>query len=130
MGGAKVGDKLPVIENLLTKVDTLIIGGGMAYTFFKAMGYEIGQSILDEANIELAKELMAKAEQAGVKMLLPVDAVCADSFADEAAYDVYPRENMSADRQGLGHRTCFRRAFQSRAFKGSDNRMERPYGRV
>ena len=65
------------------------------------MGYEIGQSILDEANIELAKELMAKAEQAGVKMLLPVDAVCADSFADEAAYDVYPRENMPADRQGL-----------------------------
>ena len=101
MGGAKVGDKLPVIENLLTKVDTLIIGGGMAYTFFKAMGYEIGQSILDEANIELAKELMAKAEQAGVKMLLPVDAVCADSFADEAAYDVYSRENMPADRQGL-----------------------------
>ena len=73
----------------------------MAYTFFKAMGYEIGQSILDEANTELAKQLMSKAEQAGVKMLLPVDAVCADSFSEDAAYDVYPRENMPADRQGL-----------------------------
>ena len=64
MGGAKVGDKIPVIENLLEKVDSLIIGGGMSYTFFKAMGYEIGKSILDEESIDLAKELMKKAEDA------------------------------------------------------------------
>ena len=62
MGGAKVGDKIPVIKNLLKKVDSLIIGGGMAYTFFKAQGYEIGTSILDADNIELAKELLAEAE--------------------------------------------------------------------
>ena len=74
---AKVGDKIPVIENLLKKVDTLIIGGGMSYTFFKAMGLEIGTSILDEANINLAAELIEKAKSAGVELLLPVDVVCA-----------------------------------------------------
>ena len=77
MGGAKVSDKIPVIENLLTKVDTIMIGGGMAYTFFKAMGLEIGTSILDEESIGLAGALLEKAEKSGVKMLLPADVVCA-----------------------------------------------------
>ena len=101
MGGAKVGDKIPVIENLLQKVDTLIIGGGMAYTFFKAMGLEIGTSILDEENIGLAGELLKKAESAGVKMLLPVDVVCAERFDNDAPSKVVSRYAMPADMMGL-----------------------------
>ena len=101
MGGAKVGDKIPVIESLLKKVDTLIIGGGMSYTFFKAMGLEIGTSILDEENIGLAKELLKKAETAGVKLLLPVDVVCAKEFANETETVIVDRENIPADMMGL-----------------------------
>lgn len=101
MGGAKVGDKIPVIENLLKKVDTLIIGGGMAYTFFKSQGLEIGTSILDKENVELAAELLKKAEAAGVKMLLPVDCVCGKEFKNDTEYGVYPKENIPADMMGL-----------------------------
>ncbi|MGN0659619.1 MAG: phosphoglycerate kinase [Emergencia sp.] len=101
MGGAKVGDKIPVIENLLKKVDTLIIGGGMAYTFFKASGLEIGTSILDEENIGLAGELLKKAEAAGVKMLLPVDVVCAKEFADDAESVIADRDAIPSDMMGL-----------------------------
>lgn len=101
MGGAKVGDKIPVIENLLKKVDTLIIGGGMSYTFFKSMGLEIGTSILDEESVELAGELMKKAESAGVKMLLPIDVVCAKEFENNSEKIVCDRENIPADRMGM-----------------------------
>lgn len=101
MGGAKVGDKIPVIENLLKKVDTLIIGGGMAYTFFKSQGLEIGTSILDKDNVELAAELLKKAEAAGVKMLLPVDCVCGKEFKNDTEYAVIPREEIPADMMGL-----------------------------
>ncbi|MBQ1959060.1 MAG: phosphoglycerate kinase, partial [Firmicutes bacterium] len=101
MGGAKVGDKIPVIENLIKKVDTLIIGGGMSYTFFKARGLEIGTSILDEANIGLAAELEKKAAEAGVKLLLPVDCVCAKEFNNDSEHAVYAREAMPADMMGL-----------------------------
>ncbi|MDO4357043.1 MAG: phosphoglycerate kinase [Clostridia bacterium] len=80
LGGAKVKDKIGVITNLLEKVDTLIIGGGMAYTFSKAQGGEIGNSLLDEERVELAKEMMKSAEEKGVKLLLPVDTVCANDF--------------------------------------------------
>ncbi len=80
LGGAKVADKLNVINNLLEKVDTLIIGGGMAYTFAAAKGYSVGKSLLDESKIDYCKEMMAKAEAKGVKLLLPVDVVVADSF--------------------------------------------------
>jgi phosphoglycerate kinase len=73
LGGAKVSDKIGVINNLLEKVDTLIVGGGMAYTFFKAMGYNVGTSLCEDDKVELAKEMMAKAEAKGVKFLLPVD---------------------------------------------------------
>ena len=89
MGGAKVGDKIPVIENLMKKVDSLIIGGGMSYTFFKAMGYEIGKSILDEESTGLAGELMKKAEAAGVQLLLPVDTVCAREFSNDSEKAVF-----------------------------------------
>lgn len=101
MGGAKVADKIPVIENLLKKVDALIIGGGMSYTFFKAMGYEIGTSILDEESIGLAKDLMAQAEKAGVKLLLPVDTVCAKEFKNDSEKAVFDRDQMPSDMMGM-----------------------------
>ena len=84
LGGAKVSDKIGVITNLLEKVDTLIIGGGMSYTFQKARGAKIGRSLLDADRIELAKELMEKAEQKGVKLLLPVDNYAASEFSNDA----------------------------------------------
>ena len=101
MGGAKVADKIPVIENLLKKVDTLVIGGGMAYTFLKAKGCEIGNSILDAESVGLAGELLDKAEKAGVRMLLPVDVVCAREFSNEGLAGVYPADGIPADLQGL-----------------------------
>lgn len=101
MGGAKVGDKIKVIENLLTKVDTLIIGGGMTYTFYKAMGLEIGTSILDADNIDLAKLLLEKATSLNVKLLLPVDIVCADEFSNDAKYQTYSRDQIPSDMMGL-----------------------------
>ena len=82
LGGAKVADKLNVISNLLEKCDTLIIGGGMAFTFTKAQGYEIGSSLCDETKVDYCKEMIAKAEQLGKKLLLPVDAVITDHFPD------------------------------------------------
>ena len=101
MGGAKVGDKIPVIENLINKVDTLIIGGGMSYTFFKAMGLKIGTSILDEPSLDLAKELMVKAADAGVDMILPVDVVCAKEFDNNSDTIVCDIDNIPEDRMGL-----------------------------
>jgi len=101
MGGAKVGDKISVIENLLKKVDTLIIGGGMAYTFYKSMGLEIGTSILDADSIELAAELLKKAEAQGVNMIIPVDVVCAKEFKNETETLVCSREEMPADMMGM-----------------------------
>ena len=101
MGGAKVGDKIPVIENLMKKVDSLIIGGGMSYTFFKAMGYEIGKSILDEESTGLAGELMKKAEAAGVQLLLPVDTVCAREFSNDSEKAVFDRDSIPEDMMGM-----------------------------
>jgi len=82
LGGAKVADKLTVIENLLNKADTLIVGGGMAYTFQAAKGYGVGESLLDESKIEYCKEMMKRAEEKGVKLLLPIDCVITDHFPD------------------------------------------------
>ena len=101
LGGAKVKDKIGVINNLLEKVDTLIIGGGMAYTFLAAKGYEIGQSLLDEERIGFANELMAKAEEKGVKLLLPVDTVVAKEFAADAEHKTVDSTEIPADWQGL-----------------------------
>lgn len=101
MGGAKVADKIPVIENLLGKVDTLIIGGGMAYTFLKAQGCEIGNSILDAESIGLAGEFIKKAGSMGVKLMLPTDVVCASAFADDAKVGVFPADSIPAELQGL-----------------------------
>ena len=101
MGGAKVADKIKVIENLLEKVDTLIIGGGMSYTFFKAKDYEIGSSILDENGIELAKEIMDKANKLNKDLVLPVDIVVADKFENEANTKTVDAENIPSDMMGL-----------------------------
>lgn len=101
MGGAKVKDKIPVITNLLDKVDILIIGGGMAYTFFKAKGYSIGTSLLDEEGLELAADILKKAEEKGVKFMLPVDVVAADEFANDSPCDVYPADGIPENRMGL-----------------------------
>jgi phosphoglycerate kinase len=89
LGGAKVSDKIPVIDNLLTKVDAILIGGGMAYTFLKANGGEIGTSLLEADKIDIAKEAMAKAEANGVRLLLPVDNVIAEKFAPDAKSKIY-----------------------------------------
>ena len=96
LGGAKVADKLNVISNLLEKCDTMIIGGGMAFTFLKAEGKEIGKSLVDDTKLDYCKEMMAKAEKLGKKLLLPVDAVVAASFPDPIDAEI-PVENVSVD---------------------------------
>ena len=104
LGGAKVADKLNVISNLLEKCDTLIIGGGMAYTFLKAQGYEIGISLVDDSKLDYCKEMLVKAEKLGKKLLLPVDAITIKEFPNpiDAPVEVetYASENMPADREG------------------------------
>ena len=105
LGGAKVADKLNVIDNLLTKVDTLIIGGGMAYTFIAAQGYGVGKSLLDETKLDYCRDMMKKAEENGVKLLLPIDTVIADSFPNpiDAPIDVtsVDADSIPADKEGL-----------------------------
>jgi len=105
LGGAKIEDKLNVINNLLEKVDTLIIGGGMAFTFLKAKGYEVGKSLLDETKIDYCTEMMAKAAEKGVKLLLPIDTVCAAGFPDPidgpVEVTVVDSDKIPADMEGL-----------------------------
>ena len=101
MGGSKVGDKIKIIRNLFRKVDYLIIGGGMAYTSFKTLDYEIGDSILDSDNVELAKELISEAKNQNVELVLPLDVVVAESFSNDAPYGVYPADGMPAKGMGL-----------------------------
>lgn len=101
MGGAKVSDKITVIDNLLNLVDTLIIGGGMAYTFAKAEGGEIGNSLLDEAGIEVAKAVLAKAKEKGINLFLPVDNVIADGFNNDANTQIVDAGKIPAGWEGL-----------------------------
>jgi 3-phosphoglycerate kinase len=101
LGGAKVSDKIGVIKNLIQKVDTLIIGGGMAYTFFKAKGYEVGKSLLEEDKVELASELIKEAEEKGVKLFLPVDTVVAKEFKADAEHKVVPSDQIPSGWMGL-----------------------------
>jgi phosphoglycerate kinase len=112
LGGAKVADKLNVISNLLEKCDTLIIGGGMAYTFLKAQGYEIGKSLVDDTKLDYCKEMMEKAEKLGKKLLLPVDSVTITEFPNPidapVETEVYGVADMPADREGcdIGPKTA------------------------
>lgn len=101
LGGAKVSDKITVIENLMDKVDSLLIGGGMMFTFLKAKGYEIGKSLLEEDKIDLAKELMDKAKKKGVNMLLPIDVVAAKEFKNDTEFKTVSVDNMPEDMMGL-----------------------------
>lgn len=105
LGGAKVADKLNVISNLLEKCDTLIIGGGMAYTFLKAKGYEVGTSLVDDEKIDYCKDMMKKAEELGKTMLLPIDTVVAKEFPNpiDAPIDVetVPSDSIPSDKMGL-----------------------------
>lgn len=105
LGGAKVADKLNVIENLLSKVDTLIIGGGMAYTFLKAKGCEVGTSLVDDEKLEYCANMLKKAEEKGVKLLLPVDTAVTAAFPDpidaEISVEYVPSDKIPADKMGL-----------------------------
>lgn len=108
LGGSKVSSKISVINNLLDKVDVLIIGGGMAYTFMKAMGYEVGNSLLEADYIDYAKEMLDKAKEKGVKLLTPVDTVVAKEFSNDAPFHTVSLGGIAADEQGLdiGEETC------------------------
>jgi phosphoglycerate kinase len=101
LGGAKVSDKLGVIQNLLKKVDGLIIGGGMAYTFLKAQGFEIGKSLLDESRLAYARQMLEEAEKRGVKVLLPVDHVVAAAIAPDAKTMIVSNDGIPPDQMGL-----------------------------
>lgn len=109
IGGAKVSDKIGVIKNLITKVDTIIIGGGMANTFLKAQGYEMGKSLVEEGKLDLAKELIEKAAQKGIEFLLPIDLVIADSIDNPGEIEIVDSHKMPRDKMALdiGSETIF-----------------------
>jgi phosphoglycerate kinase len=111
LGGAKVSDKIAVIDNLLSKVDVLIIGGGMAYTFLAAKGYEVGQSLLERDKIEYAKEMMRKAAISGVRLLLPIDTVIAKEFSNDSERQIVDSRKIPTDWQGLDIGTKTREIF-------------------
>jgi len=108
LGGSKVSSKISVIDNLLDKVDTLIIGGGMAYTFMKALGEEVGKSLLEEEYLSYALEMMEKAKQKGVKLLIPIDTVVAKEFSNDTEFKTVGRGKIEPEWQGLdiGEATC------------------------
>ena len=122
LGGAKVSDKLNVINNLLEKCDTIIIGGGMAYTFLAAKGYEIGTSLFDAEKVDYCKDMMKKAEEKGVKLLLPIDTVVTKSFPEPITAEIevktVPSDAIPADMMGMdiGEKTC---ALFADAIKGA-----------
>lgn len=101
MGGAKVKDKIPVITSLLEKVDTVIIGGGMSYTFFKARGFEIGKSICDDEGLELARDIMAAADEKNVKFLIPIDTLASFDFDNDSPSETYDMDKIPEDRMGM-----------------------------
>ncbi|ACU39019.1 phosphoglycerate kinase [Actinosynnema pretiosum subsp. pretiosum] len=114
LGGAKVSDKLGVIENLLTKVDRLLVGGGMAYTFLKAQGHEVGKSLLQEDQIDKVKGFLAEAEKRGVELLLPVDFLAATGFSADADHTVVAFDEIPADRECLDIGPASRELFASK----------------
>lgn len=101
LGGAKISGKIDVINNLMNKVDTLIVGGGMAFTFFKAQGKEIGTSLLEAEKVELAKEVLENAKNSGIKFLLPIDVVVAGEFKNESPASIVNVDSIPADKMGL-----------------------------
>ncbi len=101
LGGAKISGKIDVINNLMNKVDTLIVGGGMAFTFLKAQGKEIGKSLLEEEKLEMAKDILAKLKNSKAKLLLPVDVVAAEEFSNDTPFETVSVENIPANKMGL-----------------------------
>ena len=101
LGGAKIADKLGVIDSLLGKADRILIGGGMAYTFQKAQGYEVGKSLLDESKLDVVREYLERAEKNGVELVLPVDTVVAPEFSADAPATVVPSSEIPADQEGM-----------------------------
>jgi phosphoglycerate kinase len=117
LGGAKISGKIDVIMNLFDKVDTLLIGGGMAFTFFKAQGKGIGKSLLEEEKVNLAKEVLKKAEQSKMKFLLPVDVVVASEFKNDSPSEIVNIDNIPADKMGLDIGTETIRLFSDELLK-------------
>ena len=101
LGGSKVSDKIAVVENMMKKVDTILIGGGMAFTFFKAKGLEIGKSLCETDKIEFASKMLDEAEKLGVKMLLPLDVLAADEFKADSPYSLVAPDAIPSDKMGL-----------------------------
>jgi len=101
LGGAKISGKIDVINNLMDKVDTLIVGGGMAFTFLKAQGKEIGKSLLEEEKLEMAKDILAKLKNSKAKFILPVDVVAAEEFSNDSPFETVSVENIPASKMGL-----------------------------
>jgi len=128
LGGAKVSDKILIIENLLEKADNIIIGGGMAYTFFKAMGGTVGKSLVEEERISTAKELLEKAKQKGVKILLPEDSVTADKFANDAVSGNAASGNIPEGKMGLDIGTKAIAAFREVILKSKTILWNGPMG--
>ncbi len=114
LGGSKPSDKLAVIGNLLPKVNRLLIGGGMGYTFLKAKGYEVGKSLLQEDQIDAVRDVMAEAERLGVELVLPVDVLAAKEFGPDADYEVVAADAIPADREGLDAGPATRELFASK----------------
>ncbi|MGH9061626.1 MAG: phosphoglycerate kinase, partial [Acidimicrobiales bacterium] len=114
LGGAKVSDKLGVIANLLTKVDRLLVGGGMAYTFLKAQGHEVGNSLLQADQLDQVRGFLAEAEKRNVELVLPVDVLAATGFAADAEHEVVPATGIPADREGLDIGPATRELFASK----------------
>ncbi|HEY0497610.1 MAG TPA: phosphoglycerate kinase [Kutzneria sp.] len=114
LGGAKVSDKLGVIANLLSKVDRLLIGGGMAYTFLKAQGKEVGNSLLQADQLDQVKGFLAEADKRGVELVLPVDVLAATTFAEDAPFEVVSTDAIPADREGLDIGPATRELFASK----------------
>ena len=131
LGGAKVSDKIPVIQNLMKKVNVLIIGGGMAYTFLKAQGQEIGKSLVENDKLDLAKELLQEAKSRGLKFLLPVDHVVADKVdASAKAQQIGVGQPIPADLMALDIGPKSVELFTGRNLHCENHHLERPDGRV
>jgi phosphoglycerate kinase len=128
LGGAKISGKIDVIENLIDKVDSLIIGGGMAYTFFKSKGFEIGNSLLEEDKVDLAREILDKAKQKNVKLLLPSDVKVAKEFDNNAESKFTDVENMPADFMGMDIGPKTRETFNSEISKAKTIVWNGPVG--
>jgi phosphoglycerate kinase len=128
LGGAKVSDKIPVINEMLGKVDKLIIGGGMAYTFFAAQGYGVGTSLLEKDRIDFAKDMIAKAKEKGIELLLPVDTVVAKEFKIDAEHKTVPSDSIEDGWMGLDIGEKNPRTFFKRHKRRENRNLERPHG--